>query len=178
MSDMTPADVAAQSAAKHAEGTESGADGAKEYEQYPPDHPLVVTLEGKKAQNAKLQARLREAEAKAAAFDKLEEANKSQAQKDAEMLAAETRRADEAETALRRYQVAADKGIPGNALKFLTGTTIEEIEASAKDVLELIGDAGKPRPPKPDPNQGRMGAEAATPSSQFAAFLKKQLNNT
>ena len=62
--------------------------------------------------------------------------------------------------------------MPANAIKFLTGSSREEIEASAKDVLELIGDAGKPRSPKPDPTQGRSGTGPLSTADQFAAAIE------
>jgi hypothetical protein len=138
-------------------------------EQLPADHPLVKTLAANKAEIKALRA-------KAKRLDEIEESTKTEAQRLADQLAAETSRADTAEAAMLRYVVATEKNIPGNAVKFLTGVTRDEIEASAKDVLDLIGDAGKPRPPQPDPNQGRVGPDVATPAGQFAAFLKQQLN--
>lgn len=107
----------------------------------------------------------------------LEEAQKTEAQRLTERADAEFERAQVAEAKLLRYQVASEAGVPANALKFLTGTTREEIEVSAKDVLELIGDAGKPRAPKPDPNQGRTPSEATSPATEFASFIQQQLSN-
>jgi hypothetical protein len=43
-----------------------------------------------------------------------------------------------AETALLRYQVAAEKQIPGEALELLNGNTREELEASADKILSLV----------------------------------------
>lgn len=138
--------------------------------ELPADHPLVKTLAAQKAT-------IRELKAKAARLDEIEEASKSETQRLAERADAEFSRAQAAEAALLRYEVAAETGVPANAVKFLTGTTREDIEASARDVLELIGDAGKPRAPKPDPNQGRGTLDAVSPAAQFAAFLKQQLNS-
>lgn len=102
----------------------------------------------------------------------IEDAQKTETQKAADALTREKNRADAAEASLLRFEVAADKGVPANAVKFLTGATREEIEASAKDVLELIGDAGKPRPPKPDPTQGRTGSGSLSTADQFAAAIE------
>lgn len=104
-------------------------------------------------------------------LDEIEAASKTEAEKSAERLAAETSRADAAEANLLRFQVAADKGIPAKAIKLLTGASREEIEASADEVLELIGEAGKPRTPKPDPNQGRSGSGKASTADLFAAAV-------
>lgn len=104
----------------------------------------------------------------------LEESQKTESQRLTERADAEYKRAQDAEAKLLRYEVAAETGVPATALKFLTGSSREEIEASAKDVLDLIGDAGKPRTPKPDLNQGRPAAEANSKVAQFEAFLNQQ----
>jgi hypothetical protein len=123
------------------------------------------------------KAAIKELKAKAARLDEIEEASKSETQKLADRADAEFARAQEAEAALMRYEVAAEVGVPPNAIKFLKGTTREEIVAHAKDFMELIGEAGKPRAPKPDPNQGRQLPEATSPQAQFASFLSNQLNS-
>lgn len=56
-------------------------------------------------------------------------------------LKAETTRADRAEVAL-----AAD-GLPQDAIKFITGTTREEMERSAEELLVLLGYSGTVTPP-------------------------------
>jgi hypothetical protein len=134
------------------------------------------TVEFWKTKAREQEKRAKDNAAAATRLAELEEAQKTQAQKDADRLATETSRAEAAEAALLRYEVATETGVPANAMKFLTGSTREEIQASAKDVLELIGDAGKPRTPRPDPNQGRAAPEVTSPAGQFAAFLKQQLN--
>lgn len=104
----------------------------------------------------------------------LEESQKTETQRLTERADAEYKRAQDAEAKLLRYEVAAETGVPATTLKFLTGNTREEIEASAKDVLALIGDAAKPRTPKPDLNQGRPATEATSRVAQFEAFLNQQ----
>lgn len=146
-------------------------EGTQQPEQYPADHPLVKALEAQKAT-------IKDLKTKAKRLDDLEESQKTETQRLADRADSEFNRAQEAEAKLLRYEVASEHEIPANAMKFLTGTTREEIEASAKDVLALIGDAGKPRPPKPDPNQGRQAPEVTTPAGQFASFMKQQLNNS
>jgi hypothetical protein len=56
-------------------------------------------------------------------------------------------RATSAETKLMRYEVAIEKGVPSNAMDFLTGTTREELEQSADKLKSLIGSNGEPPPP-------------------------------
>lgn len=153
--------------------TETEAAPHETNDQLPADHPLVKALAAQKSE-------IKELKAKARKLDELEEATKTETQRLAERADAEFNRAQQAETELLRYKVATDPkfNIPPNAMKFLTGTTREEIEASAKDVLELIGDAGKPRAPKPDPNQGRTSpTSAVSPATEFASLIQQQLNS-
>lgn len=115
-----------------------------------------------------------EAKANADAAKKLaeiEESKKSEADRAADALKAQTERAETAEAALLRYEVAADKGVPPKAMRLLSGATREEIEASAEDVLELIGDAGKPRTPKPNPAQREGDSPVEDKDAAARAFF-------
>lgn len=142
------------------------------------EHPKPTeTVEFWKAKAREQEKRAKDNAAAAKKLAEFEEASKSETQKLAERADAEFNRAQQAEAELLRYKVANEKSVPPNAMKFLTGTTREEIEASAKDVLELIGDAGKPRAPKPDPNQGRPTSAATSPAAEFASIIQQQLAN-
>ena len=115
-----------------------------------------------------------EAKANADAAKKLaeiEESKKSEADRAADALKAQSQRAEAAEAALLRYEVAADKGVPPKAMRLLSGATREEIEASADDVLELIGDAGKPRTPKPHPAQREGDSPVEDKDAAARAFF-------
>jgi flagellar biosynthesis GTPase FlhF len=87
-------------------------------------------------------------------WQEYQEAQKSEAEKTAERLAAVEAEAVSARTELLRYRVAAAKGIPENALKFLNGSTEEELTASAEDILSLIGTAGTKPAVAPIKTQG------------------------
>lgn len=115
-----------------------------------------------------------EAKANADAAKKLaeiEESKKSEADRAADALKTQSQRAETAEAALLRYEVAADKGVPPKAMRLLSGATREEIEASADDVLELIGDAGKPRTPKPNPAQREGDSPVEDKDAAARAFF-------
>lgn len=101
----------------------------------------------------------------------IEESKKSEADRAADALKAQTERAETAEAALLRYEVATDKGVPPKAMRLLSGATREEIEASADDVLELIGDAGKPRTPKPNPAQREGDSPVEDKDAAARAFF-------
>ena len=130
----------------------------------------------------KAEARKWEARAKSAKAD-TEDAQKwreyEQAQKPAqERLADELARAkSEAETAgarLMRYEIAAEKGITGEATALLKGTTRDEIEAEADILLKLIASQSKTTP-RPDANQGKPADGGLTTKDQFAAALDQIL---
>lgn len=107
-------------------------------------------------------SRKHEAQAKtnAAAAKKLadiEEANKSETQKLADKATVAEKRATDAEAKSTRYEVAAELGIHAKHLKYLTGSTKDEIEESGKGILddfpETYGDsdtdATKTKPTRP-----------------------------
>lgn len=86
---------------------------------------------------------------KAKRLDELEESQKTELQKVADRAAAAEARADETEVRAIRAEVAAAKGIPA---ALLSGTTQEELEASADALIEFRGQA-----PKPDFGGGDRG---------------------
>lgn len=82
-----------------------------------------------------LRRRLKELEAAKAKLDELEAAGKSEADKLRDQLAAAERAAQEAELRALRLEVAADKGLTPSQAKRLVGSTLEELEADADDLL-------------------------------------------
>ena len=102
----------------------------------------------------KHEARAKENATAAARLAEIEDAAKSEAQRLAE-------RAEKAERALQdatlrslRLEVAAEKGVPA---ALLTGTTAEELAASADALLEFRGAAPKPPAAPPATGQGAVG---------------------
>lgn len=81
--------------------------------------------------------------AKAAELDQLKDANKSETQRLSDQLAGLQRENETLKLTQLRADVAAEKGIPAKFARRLTGTTREELEADADDLLETL--------PKPDP---------------------------
>lgn len=73
----------------------------------------------------------------------------------AEELAQARAEASEASAALLRYEIATQKGIPGEATKLLKGQTLEELESEADLLLTLIASQSKPKTPMPDENTGK-----------------------
>lgn len=105
----------------------------------------------------------------AANLSDLEKAQK--AAKDAEETAAK------AVAEALRLRVAAKHGISDeDADLLLTGTDEETLTKQAKALAARNEEAGKPRAPKPDPNQGRPGGGGPkTTADSFADFARTQL---
>jgi hypothetical protein len=74
-----------------------------------------------------------------------------------------------------RYEVAAEKAIPADALKLLEGSTREEIEEKADALLELLNTQSSTKKPKPDPNQGVRSGGKSTPAEDFAVAFQNIL---
>lgn len=117
------------------------------------DEPLGEP--GKKALDAErkarrdAEARLKELEPLAEEARKRAEADKSETTKLNEALNGEREARTAAERDLLRYTVAADKGVPANLVKFLSGTTKEEVEQSATELLTELGTAKPSMPGRP-----------------------------
>lgn len=125
-------------------------------------------------ENAKYRTEAKQNSDAAKKLKAFEDSEKSESERLNEQLSEASKRADDAESGLLRYQVASEKEVPVRAMKFLKGDTREDIEASAQEVLELIGEA-KPRGPKPDPTQGRSDKGPSSTADQFAATIGAQL---
>lgn len=94
-------------------------------------------VEGLRRENAAARKRAQDAEARAKEY---EDRDKTEQQKLAEQAQAAGTRADEAETRLLRYEVAAEKNVPTKLAKFLSGSSKEELERSADELLAELGD--------------------------------------
>jgi hypothetical protein len=70
-----------------------------------------------------------------------------------------------------RLEVASERGISGDAVALLTGSSREEVEAKAEALLALIESNTKPKSLQPDNQQGREGALAGSTADQFASAL-------
>jgi hypothetical protein len=82
---------------------------------------------------------------KAAEFDKLQEATKTEAQKVAERITQLEKELESERFNTVRSKVASEKGVPAHRI---SGATPEELEASADAYIAEIADITKPRPPR------------------------------
>lgn len=119
----------------------------------------IAALQKERDQRKALEKQIRELKPLAAKARELEEASKSELDKAAERATAAEARAAAAEAQLVRKDIAAAKGLKPEAAEFLTGTTPEEIEASADKLLALMPE--QQRPPGRPVEQLQSGAVPA-----------------
>jgi len=114
--------------------------------------------------------------AKAARFDELEQANKSEAERLAEEASTARADAEAARAELLRYRVAASHGITDaeDIDLFLTGRDEETLTKQAERLAARSEESTRPRPPRPDANQGRPGSGPASTADLFAAAVERQ----
>lgn len=102
----------------------------------------------------------------------IEEAQKTETQKQQEALEKAQNELAELTVAKTRAEVAAAKGVPA---ALLSGSTQEELESAADALLEFRGESPSPFP-KADPSQGVKGTSGGgTNADKFAAFMETKL---
>lgn len=135
---------------------------------------------GKKALEAERKAARAEkkrADELAARLKEIEDRDKSEAEKVAERASAAEARAAELEARAVRLEVAFEKGLTPAQAKRLVGTTREDLEADADEVLRDFP-TQPPAPVKPsgDIGQGpRQPAQPTTPQDKIAAGLAQHM---
>lgn len=97
---------------------------------------------------------------KARRFDEFQESQKSEQQKLEERAAAAEAKAAEIELRALKAEVANEKGVPAG---LLTGSTAEELAASADALLAFRGEK-----PKPDFGGGDRGGDVGTKAGQLS----------
>lgn len=132
------------------------------------DVPRAKAKIRKANQEAKaLRERVKELEQAESRLQELEDAEKSQLDKATERITAAEKRAEEAETRALRLQIAHEKGLTPAQAKRLSGSSQEELEADADELLELFapsksreGSAGSgPKPRIDDDTPSDAGAD-------------------
>ncbi len=92
-------------------------------------------------ENAALRSRATDAEE---ALQERNDAEKTELEREREQRVAEAARADSLELRILRYEVATEAGLEPAAIKFLTGTTREELELHADELKQLLREQAKP----------------------------------
>ena len=125
-----------------------------------------------KAEARKWEARAKENAPAAKRLAEIEEANKTEAERVAERIAAAEARAAELEVKALRAEVANAKGVPAH---LLAGSTQEELEAAADALIAFRGEQ-KQTPSSTAIGRANGASVAATPADAFAEHLQAQLN--
>ena len=113
----------------------------------------MTALKNERRANKSLREQLAAANARIKEF---EDRDKTDAEKASERIASlEKSNTGNAAKALR-YEVAVDKQLPKVLAERLQGSTREELEADADNLLKLVNVQNKPNV-KPDPSQGKGG---------------------
>ncbi|MEC4840537.1 hypothetical protein R2360_13720 [Mycobacteroides chelonae] len=152
-----------------AEGTETESKGAQQQPiTLPDDHPLVKTLAANKNE-------IKELKAKAARLDEIEEAQKTQAQKDAERIAtAEAEAAavpSRVAAGLKEHLVTLHEIDAEDAELFLTAT---EPELLLKQITRLLGQTDKQSKTHHVPREGTSGRGKPNSKRQFLSDINAQ----
>ena len=104
----------------------------------------------------------------------LEEANKTEAEKVADKLAAAEKRAAELEAKALRAEVAAAKGVPA---ALLTGSTAEELEAAADALIAFRGEQKPAGPSSSSLSRVNTNTVKGSTGDQFADFFQSTLSS-
>ena len=124
-----------------------------------------------KAEARKWEKRAKDSREAAEKWSEYEKSLKPEQERLAEELAIARSEAESARTALLRHEVAAEKGVPADAVKLLVGSTREELEEAADVLLALVAEQVKPKTPRPDSNQGKPAVGNMSTKDAFAAAL-------
>lgn len=144
--------------------------------QDPPKDPSASLGDPGKKALAEERQRAKAAEKRAAELEarlkEIDDAGKSEAEKTSERLAAAEKAATEAEQRALRLEIAAEKGLTPKQAKRLVGSTRDELESDADELLATFGGASKqPTGPKPDPTQGSKGTPTPKRPTSLGAAL-------
>lgn len=139
-------------------GNTGGNDGGAEFQPITSQEQLNKLI-GERINSVKTKyADYGDLKAKAAKFDEAENAAKTELQKLTEDRDGHKTRADRAEAALMRIEVGTAKGLTVTQARRLVGTTREELEADADQLIaDFQASAQQSRRP-PDPNHLRSGS--------------------
>lgn len=138
-------------------------------------------------QKAREQEQRAKANAEAATkLAQYEDRDKTEAQRLAERAEAAEKRAAETEARALRLEIAAEKGLTPAQAKRLVGSTREELESDADDLLEHFKPASAGTQDDTtaqvaaDLDLGKRGTTAASgtnPAADFAKFLKAEMKD-
>lgn len=124
------------------------------------DSALKRALRSERKARREAERRAKANADKASKFDELEDEQRSDVEKLERKLADAERRSDEAEGKLLRLEVAVEKGLTPRQAKRLSGTTRDELEEDADELLEDFGGKGEKPDPDDDEHDDDDGSDA------------------
>lgn len=125
-----------------------------------------------KAEARKWETRAKENTAAAKKLAAIEEASKSEAQKQAEALAALQQENEALKLSTLKAQVAASKGVPAD---LLSGSSQEELEAAADRLLAFKGSTPDPVPDFGAGDRGKPGGVTQITRDELANMTAQQI---
>jgi hypothetical protein len=149
--------------------------GASSFEPITSQEALDKVISARLARATAKYADYDDVKSKAAKLDDIEAANKSELQKANERAEAAERKAAETESKALRATVAAAKGVPASSI---TGTTKEELEASADELIawrEKNSPPAKRKPPASSMKSGATGSGDNLTGKERAAAALRQM---
>lgn len=150
------------------ESNEQGAD-AREFQAITSQEDFDKAIQARIArERAKIPTDYDDLKAKAEKFAEWENSQKTEAEKQKEALESAQRELAEARLTATRAQVAAAKGVP---LELLSGTTQEELEASAVALIAFRGQQASLHVS----TEGTTSTSSGTTADQFADFIGDKL---
>ncbi len=145
------------------------------------DPAVKKVLDKERRDRREAQRVLRETQAR---LEELENLGKSETDRLRDEVTKLTQERDTHAAAALRAEVAMAKGLTAAQAKRLVGSTLEELEADADEILEAFPAGSQTPPPpshQPKPNL-RGGTEpdrpAADPAAQFGQILAGELNKS
>lgn len=146
----------------------AGTDGVEEFKAPASKEELDKLIAAELAKFADYD----ELKGKAAKLDEAEQASKTELQRAQEAAQAAEKRAEAAEAKVTRAEVAEAKGVPASVLR---GTTKEELEAHADELLAAFKEAASAALPKAPPPSAD-GAPINKPAGDSGDWLRDSLN--
>ena len=129
-------------------------------------------LEAERARAKQLEKDLKTAAAKLQEF---EDRDKTEIEKATSLAQTAAQERDAAVTALMRYEVAAEKGVPTEALGLLVGSSREELETKADSILAIMADSKASVTAPVVTQEGRAPEIVGSAADQFAAAMRTLL---
>lgn len=146
---------------------------AQATEEKPAEEQTTQAETDWKAEARKWETRAKENSEAAKKLADLEEANKSELEKEREARSAAEKERDSAKTEALRLSVAHAKGLTPGQAKRLVGSTKEELEADADEILAEFGTTKKAAPAPKTLKSGSSSSEPTGEKGRAAAALRQ-----